>query len=42
VLRRLRDLQVRINEMEQQMKEMMVECEERVEEVHCQRIEAEE
>jgi len=26
-LRRLPDLQVRINEMEQHMKEMMVECE---------------
>jgi len=41
-LRRLRDLQVLINEMEQQMKEMMVECEEHVEEVHRQRTEAEE
>jgi len=41
-LRRLRDLQVRINEMEQHMKEMMVEYEERVEEVHRQRTEAEE
>jgi len=33
-LRRLCDLQVRINKMEYQMKEMIVECEERVEEVH--------
>ena len=41
-LRRLRDLQVLINKMEQQMKEMMVECEERVEEVHRQRTEEEE
>jgi len=41
-LRRLLDLQVRINGMEQQMKEMMVECEKCVEEVHRQRTEAEE
>ena len=38
----MHDLQVRINEMEQHMKEMMVECEERVEEVHRQLIEAKE
>jgi len=40
-LRRLRDLEVEINNMKQQMKEMMIECEERVGEEHRQRIEAE-
>jgi len=38
----LHDLQVEVNGMEQQMKEMMIECEERVREDHRQRIEAEE
>ena len=38
----MHDLQVRINGMEQQMKEIMVECEKCVEEVHCQRTKVEE
>ena len=41
-LRRLHDLQVEVNDMEQQMKEVMIECEEQVGEEHRQRIEAEE
>jgi len=35
-LRRLCDLQVEVNGMEQQMKEVMIECEERVGEEHRQ------
>jgi len=41
-LRRLCDLQVKVNGMEQQMKEVIIECEERVEEVHRRGTEAEE